>query len=158
MKYRKLRIAVSVVSGLCCVLVIVLWMRSYSWADGINGQFTANCVIAFGSLPGCIAIQVRQEKDRPSLPSWTLTSMEADRWIDTARRSGPFVPSRMWEAFYAKEGMLAVPSWFAIVAFAGCATMSAISPAHVRFSLRTLLITTTVVALVLGLIIYATRG
>jgi hypothetical protein len=126
--------------------------------DGINGQLTANYVIAFGSLPGCIAIQVRQEEERPSLPSWTLTSMEADRWIDTARRSGPFVPTRMWGVFYAKEGMLAVPSWFAIVALAVCAIMSTISLPHVRFNLRTLLITTTIVALVLGLIIFATRG
>ncbi len=35
MRFRKLRIAWSVVCGLACVLLIVLWVRSYWWIDGI---------------------------------------------------------------------------------------------------------------------------
>src|SRR5262245_35305421 len=34
---RPLRIAVSVVSGICCVLVIVLWVRSYWWQEAYFG-------------------------------------------------------------------------------------------------------------------------
>src|SRR4051794_33980026 len=35
MKYRKLRIAWSVVWGLAAVLLIVLWVRSYWWQDTV---------------------------------------------------------------------------------------------------------------------------
>ena len=38
MRFRKLRIAWSVACGLACVLLIVLWARSYWWCD--------NCYIA----------------------------------------------------------------------------------------------------------------
>ena len=33
MRFRKLRIAWSVVCGVACVLLIVLWVRSYSQTD-----------------------------------------------------------------------------------------------------------------------------
>ena len=33
MKYRKLRIAFSVTCGIACVLLVVLWVRSYWWVD-----------------------------------------------------------------------------------------------------------------------------
>src|SRR4051794_33303247 len=33
MRFRKLRTACSVVWGLACILMIVLWVRSYWWAD-----------------------------------------------------------------------------------------------------------------------------
>ena len=33
MKYRKLRIAWSAVCGIVCLLLIVLWVRSYWWRD-----------------------------------------------------------------------------------------------------------------------------
>src|SRR5688572_16841861 len=33
MNYRKLRIAWSVWCGVVCLLLIMLWVRSYSWAD-----------------------------------------------------------------------------------------------------------------------------
>src|SRR5262245_26932319 len=33
MKFRKLRIAWSIFCGIACVLLIVLWVRSYTWWD-----------------------------------------------------------------------------------------------------------------------------
>jgi hypothetical protein len=36
MKYRNLRIAWSVAWGVVCLLLVVLWVRSYWWADAIN--------------------------------------------------------------------------------------------------------------------------
>jgi hypothetical protein len=33
MRFRKLRIALSVACGIACVLLIVLWVRSYSKVD-----------------------------------------------------------------------------------------------------------------------------
>ena len=37
MKFRYLRIAFSVLCGVGCVLLIVMWVRSYWWNDGISG-------------------------------------------------------------------------------------------------------------------------
>src|SRR6266550_2296875 len=37
MRYRKLRIAFSATCLIACVLLIVLWVRSYWWNDGISG-------------------------------------------------------------------------------------------------------------------------
>src|SRR6476620_7609681 len=36
MRFRKLRIAWSVMCGIACVLLIVLWVRSYWWSEGIE--------------------------------------------------------------------------------------------------------------------------
>ena len=33
---RPLRIAVSVVSGICCVLLVVVWVRRYWWYDTLQ--------------------------------------------------------------------------------------------------------------------------
>src|SRR6476661_7413421 len=35
MKFRKLRIAWSVLCGIACVLLILLWVRSYWWNDSV---------------------------------------------------------------------------------------------------------------------------
>src|SRR5262245_21096640 len=39
MRFRKLRIAWSVVWGIACLLVIVLWVKSYWWVSGIETPF-----------------------------------------------------------------------------------------------------------------------
>jgi hypothetical protein len=36
MRFRKLRIAWSVGWGIACVLLIVLWVRSYSWSESYS--------------------------------------------------------------------------------------------------------------------------
>src|SRR6187431_2373803 len=38
MRFRQLRIAWSVVWGVAAVLLIVLWVRSYWWIDGVSGN------------------------------------------------------------------------------------------------------------------------
>src|SRR5688572_586498 len=46
MKHRKLRIAFSAVCGVLCLMLIVLWVRSYSWFDSMNSsghRFTSLC-------------------------------------------------------------------------------------------------------------------
>ena len=51
MRFRKLRIAWSVVWGLAAVLLIVLWVRSYWWVD----QITRHCILAQRFGAGSIA-------------------------------------------------------------------------------------------------------
>src|SRR4051794_25226064 len=42
MKFRKLRIAFSVACGIACVLLVVLWIRSYWWHDAVYGPLPGN--------------------------------------------------------------------------------------------------------------------
>src|SRR4051812_34028569 len=53
MRFRKLRIAWSAFWGLACVLLIVLWVRSYRWIDKVYRVGTVNTTILdsdFGDL------------------------------------------------------------------------------------------------------------
>src|SRR6478736_9471608 len=53
MRFRKLRIAWSVGCGILCVLLIVLWVRSYRWCD------TVYCQIRSPPSFGVVSIQSR---------------------------------------------------------------------------------------------------
>src|SRR6476619_5839896 len=52
MRFRKLRIAWSVVWGLACVLLIVLWVRSYWLTDGVtwNGGCRVEVFSNYGQI------------------------------------------------------------------------------------------------------------
>src|SRR5262245_54729365 len=60
MKLRKLRIAWSVIWGVLCLLLIVLWVRSYTWEeavyrDGLTrslGLISTRGIIVFMTEPG----------------------------------------------------------------------------------------------------------
>jgi hypothetical protein len=153
---RPLRIAVSVVSSLCCVLVIVLWVRSHWMYDELsilqsNGGF---CVIVSARS------QMRWGNEYfggDSYTSWTLTSNSVNdpELLQGECLDYPTVPSYRGLILRDEYDHTYVPHWCPIVAFGALAVFPWLS--H-RFSLRALLLTTTVIALALGLIIYATRG
>ena len=86
---RYLRIAVSVVSGLCCVLVIVLWVRSAHWVDGVHGQLTSSHAIAIGLLPGSFVIGLTERPERSLLPTWAITSVQTDEWFERCEQFPP---------------------------------------------------------------------
>src|SRR3954454_7670294 len=53
MQFRKLRLAWSVACGVACVLLILLWVRSYWWEDTLfSVQGSARNVLAVGSMYG----------------------------------------------------------------------------------------------------------
>src|SRR5258705_7220858 len=65
MRFRNLRIAWSVGCGIACVLLIVLWVRSYWWADNalnflghdlasVHGNVVIDDTICFTSVDGKI--------------------------------------------------------------------------------------------------------
>ena len=86
MRYRKLRIAWSVVWGLAAVLLIVLWVRSCYTSDGINIPIQNGWYIGFGTFPGACAAGIEQidvddsgwrtfdaDALRQSVPQYTLS-------------------------------------------------------------------------------------
>jgi hypothetical protein len=163
MKFRKLRITWLVGWGLLTVLLIALWVRSYWWKDNLYfstpGTDTVNYsdvkTIRFFSTHGRIGITNRQinwpahirlEHSKFLLPhreysdehGQTSTSM----WFRIMR----------WSTFTE----ILMPDWFLVIGLCAVAIAPWIHWSK-RFSLRTLLIATTLVAVVLGLIVYGIR-
>jgi hypothetical protein len=139
---RYLRIAFSATCGIICLLLIVLWVRSYWWMD-------------------CTSL----------LRKYSLTSFRGDIFIEkpvVINYSGPnpsqvsFSPGRYGISSLPSDlpgliigkGGWTFPYWLPIVStIAVCAAPWL----PFRFSLRTLLIALTLVAGVLGAIIYSAR-
>ena len=135
MRFRKLRIAFSVTCLLACVLLIVLWVRSYSQVDAAYVAVSHSAI----SRQGTIYIDAGL--------SWTGSA--------TCHEFG--WPALQWTVLKndsevaVKEGNVAFSIARLVLLIAACTPLSWISR---RFSLRTLLIATTLVAVVLGLIVW----
>ena len=135
---RALRIAVSVVSGICCVLVIVLWVRSYWCNDSIT---------RFNPCFQCIASEYG---DLVLISSDTYWS-NPKPWQFNAEPIGDIEGRAWWDG-------LRISHWFVIAPLAAIAILPWISLLSIRFSVRTLLFVITAVGILLGIITYATRG
>jgi hypothetical protein len=143
MKYRKLRIAWSVGWGILCVLLIMLWLRSYwqRWEQlsfvSYNGR---GWYIA--SSPGAV-----------TLTTALYNPAEPGEWRMHSAWEPGFLGFNKFT--YRSSISLRVPFWFICVGLFAC---TAIPWLHWRFSLRTLLIATTLAAVCLGLLVMMLRG
>jgi hypothetical protein len=145
-----LRIAWTVACGVACVLLIVLWVRSYTWRDDIWWQLGTVTHYA-GSYPGHLGFA---ESIDPFESTWSVdwnmrsermeVGTDASKILESvSKATGPFIRPRL------------LPIWLPIL----IATSLSIAPwLRWRFTLRTLLIVTTLVAVVLGLIVWALHG
>ena len=175
LKFRKLRIAWSVCCGLVCVLLIVLWVRSYWCVEIYSGQISANRFVGIGILPGAIGGSIDDGgiSYRETLPT--------DKWLESTERTLSQVavnqkrlkqtnpqklkqlrpplplPSRIWGVAVFRTGQIFVPFWFLFLLATTSAALPWVKWSN-RFSLRTLLIVTTLVAVVLGLIAWAAKS
>jgi hypothetical protein len=152
MRFRKLRIAWSVFWGLAAVLLIVLWVRSYSRYDCVT-RFDANRVrtsLDSGSAVICFA-QFDYGKRSP-VPILTYGwRWERSQPIAEADAK-PTGPSFQWDHEPVGLGV-SFPHWFPVLVFAALAMMPWVRWTK-HYSLRTLLIATTLVAVVLGVVVY----
>jgi hypothetical protein len=147
MRFRKLRIALPVVWGLACVLLIVLWVRSYQWLD--NVQFPTSGPVIVISYEGIFGLTYYPEKHETGY-RWVL-SVPGDN-IQKPTRPGP---ASRWGFFSnAINTSVHFPHWFGVLIFAVLAATPWARQIPWRFTLRTLLIATTLVAVGLGLIVW----
>ena len=87
-----------------------------------------------------------------------LYFMEADDWwLVQQLRSSPTYSSRLLGYFGYGDGVVALPYWFAVFVSATSASAPWLSRLEWRFSLRTLLIAITLIALGLGMVAWLTR-
>jgi hypothetical protein len=126
------------------VLLVVLWVRSYWWSDAIQRVDRNFNVVAIGSDYGTLFYNQMRLPTQPT-QGWELLCQSANIARDAKQR-----PEWFFEESFTS---IQVPYWAIVPPL----IVFACFPWIQRFSLRTLLIATTLVAVVLGLIVYATR-
>jgi hypothetical protein len=158
MKYRKLRIAFSITCGIACVLLVVLWIRSYRSCDLLRRNI-------LGARLEVIAVEGRLKITRtgpqpnwiigplPSTLNYQLDQPEAETLV---RHIRGFANSWGFGIERGKISAILVPYWFPVIITGVVAGLPWLGIAR-RFSLRTLLIAMTLIGLILGLIIITTR-
>jgi hypothetical protein len=126
MKYRNLRIAWTVGCGILCLLLIVLWVRSYLVYDRVVVYYPSGLewFIAYSNKGVYIVSSYGLLAPQVHVQWW---SFERNRW----------------------GTVVCLPYWFTTIVV--CAVSVAPWIGY-RFSLRTLLIGMTVLAVVLGLL------
>jgi hypothetical protein len=146
---KYLRIAVTALSLTASVLLIALWVRSRWWIDLAYGYLLPPSHFELASVDGNIEVGVF------SLPigyqkELGFASLDKKDYLPVTYR----VPT--WrvvsDKYYAGA---ACPIWFAVL-LSGTFALVPWLPWSRRFSLRTLLIATTLVAVALAVILYAT--
>jgi hypothetical protein len=147
MRFRNLRIAWAVLWGVAAVLLIVLWVRSYWRIDSLFGVGSPPQFFAVGCERGVVAVA-----GNPNL----LALRSATDWTLQGFPLGPGPPTQGFLGFHYETSQLQgtrlrFPIWFPLILSAAATAVRWIR----RFSLRTLLIATTLVAVVPGLAVWA---
>lgn len=135
---RYLRILFSSMFLVACLLLIALWVRSYSWLDrlrigdnaaaSINGRLIANAVY-------------NTSKTHPELMETFSRHASADNYFEIwMARQGALIPVGLGKS---------IPFWPLVAA---TATLTILPWLRWRFSLRTLLIAMTLIAALFGII------
>jgi hypothetical protein len=150
MKYGKLRIAWTVTWGVVALFVVFLWWRSYWTLDLISQVDSSHIQTTVGSQNGAVylahfnAYEVYKGTGNPYQPhAWAYHSQDANAfkqqfsWVRRPNSLNISLPHWFVAIFVALIGALAWLPW--------------------RFSLRALLIATTLVAVGLGLIVWLAR-
>jgi hypothetical protein len=148
MRFRKLRIAFSAACAISCLLMIVFWVRSWDIQDSTKNWYGDEWKY---EIPGQRIFKVLANRGAVRLSTarfigyWTISVPEEDTLVlGFGIRNDP--PSLC----------VRIPCWFLVALPAGLAAVPWFRWSN-RFSLRTLLIATTLLAVSLGLAVYATR-
>ncbi len=141
MKHPKLRIAWSVAWGVLAVLLCMLWVRSY-WYRDILVHCQGSNAVGVGYECGTILC----EKNRSVGSGWSLVRMPVGNSLR--------FPQRIlfgWEDRRPDYIRFVVRIWFLLPIVAGLVAVPWFQWSN-RFSLSTLLIATTLLAVALGLL------
>jgi hypothetical protein len=145
MKYRKLRIAWSVGWGILCLLMVAWWIRGYWWQDSGFVKIPPSCHVQFNAAEGRMCLWLERKPlnfwfERMSYPvSVHIPPGDPRRipWFDVG-----FWPRMI--RVYAAHWVFAVP--------AGALAFLPWCPR--RFTIRGMLIATTLIAMIAGTIAF----
>ena len=147
------RVAISTVSLISCLLLITIWVWSYRCRSNFQTWLTATRTFQCALLPGRMVIRsemwvgrnnwatgfFQKHKSEEGFDNWDYP--DSPEFVFSLTRSGD-----LWTHF---------PYWFPVLTAATFAALPWMS--WRRFSMRTLLITMTLAATVMGLVAWATR-
>jgi hypothetical protein len=165
MRFRKLRIAFSATCLVACVLLVALWVRSYWIVDAphlkLSGYilcrvtsfrgsifFKVDKVMALNEFPSRDEVRSAANVDWPRWGWWTPTIQQYANGRPIPKHF-PWFSCTAFKTFFS----LKTPFWFWSIMCGTIAGLPWVRQWHLRFSLRTLLIATTLVAVMLGLIV-----
>ncbi len=158
MGFRKLQIAWLVGCGLACVLLFALWVRSYWWSDSLycpvttqrGGILTSeDGRFGYSTYSPSVLINVWSARAGNVPTGWCVRSSR----LSPSRTVTPPMFSCGSDAYFS---YVVFPCWLPVLF---SITVAAIPRFRWKrqFSLRALLIATTLVAVVLGLIVYTLK-
>jgi hypothetical protein len=167
MKYRKLRIAWSVAWGVMAVLLLVLWVRSYWWIDSVYSArstvhisitvFRGQVGATWLKYPAPIPVQAQSFMRHSN----RITGGTRVNYNDGTGKPLPsylgFKSSWLSAPRPLRAVTLVIPFWFPTFVLTLVAAAPYSRRMKWRFSLRTLLIATTLIAVVLGAVVHAMR-
>lgn len=146
--WKFLKVAVTAVSLLLCVVLIVLWVRSYYRWDSVGIRFDDR-LFNFVSFDGMAATIIYGEDPLWGADEiWIYEQLEIER---TEAREPP------WHFSSTRDFPLVAvaPNWFLVTILA---TIAAFPWIKSCFSLRTLFIVMTLFAIFFGMIAMSMRG
>ena len=157
MRLHKLRIAWSVACGVVAASLICLWVRSYWWLDGAIGSISPTKTLVLGSGSGRFSARVDDSRQphRYSGP-WRYDHTDLAKVDDLLNGLGQTVSHRFPIFGFSGEDFF-LSHWFLIVPVVLLGSISSRPCLAFQFSLRTVLIATTLIAIVLGLIAWSMR-
>jgi hypothetical protein len=160
MQYLKLRIAWSLGCGILCLLLIVLWVRSYWWNDFASHRLATRdflVQIRLGELGiWCEPASVAPYASQLKIGEQRVTSSERTYWV-LARTE--IVPAHRYFVFHYRSTVQGTAIWIPFWTIAVPLAIAAVLPWLPRhFSLRTLLIATTAISVGFGLLLTMLRG
>ena len=146
---NKLRIAISIIAFVACVLLCGLWLRSFWYRDQLfrsSATGYVGCTIDYGQL------ELFSTNDSPP------AELKSGWHWKALRHSGPpslrtFVSPRSNKFGFYNE-LVVIPFWFPVF-FTGAMVAANWIRLSRRFSLRALLIVMTLIAVMLGLIVWS---
>jgi hypothetical protein len=153
MRFRELRIAWSLMCGVVAVLLIAMCVRSYWTSDLVKGHAAGAPSLFLISLRGSIFIDIQGwDQVNPVRPKW--------RWFPSYKialngLNGNALGFRFIHRTSGPEILL--PYWFLVLIPMCFAVFPWVAQLSWRFSLRTLLTITTLIALVLTLVFYLAK-
>lgn len=154
MKYRKLRIACSVGCAALCFLLAAFWVRSMFFAcDGIWLRIPDRWVFAANSRHGGVGfgLSTREQVNDLQLQVFISPPNHAPD-IEYVTALGVGICWSPIKGHY----FLRIPDWLLILSM-GTAAVVLLRGTTLRFSLRTLLIATTLAGVILGFAVYLSK-
>ena len=152
---RALRITWTAFWGIACLLLICLWVRSYSWVEIIHLPIVGNSGVNIGYVPGLFAVGTVNSMPHQVV---TLSHMPPSKWSESLTKDypGKTVSQIVGGILISQHAStILVPFWGSAIGavLVGLLPLSRTS----QYSLRTLLIAITLVGLGLGTIIALSR-